>query len=155
MSGCVNPFAPGLETSNGSSSSILGDQHTVDGVFKNFQYAYTFKDTLIYGQLLDPAFSFVYRDYDLGVDVSWGRDDEMRTTYGLFLNTQNLNLVWNNILSESGDSLNLDVTRNFSLTITFNASDIVQVNGYAALTLTRPNQESIWKIIQWRDESNF
>ena len=76
MSGCANPFAPGLETSNASSSPILGDQHTVDGVFKNFQYAYTFKDTLIYGQLLDPTFSFVYRDYDLGVDVSWGRDDE-------------------------------------------------------------------------------
>jgi hypothetical protein len=155
MAGCANPFAPGLESGDGSSGSILGNQQTVDGVFRNFQYAYTFKDTLIYGQLLDPVFAFVYRDYDQGVDVSWGRDDEMRTTYGLFLNTQNLDLVWNNILSQSGDSLRVDVTRNFSLTITFNASDIVRVNGYAALTLSRPNTDSNWKIIRWRDESNF
>jgi hypothetical protein len=155
VGGCANPFAPGLDTSAETSQSILGDQHTVEGVFRNFQYAYTFKDSTIYGQLLDPNFAFVYTDYDIGIDVSWGRDEDMRTTYGLFMNAQNLDLIWNNTVSFSGDSLTANVTRSFSMTVTFNPSDIIRVNGYANITVVRPTQQSIWKIIRWRDESNF
>jgi hypothetical protein len=153
--GCANPFAPGLDTSTESSQSILGDQRTIEGVFRNFQYAYTFKDSTIYGQLLDPNFAFVYRDYDKGIDVSWGRDEDMRTTYGLFMNAQNLDLIWNNTVSFSGDSLTADITRSFSMTVTFNANDIIRVNGYANFIVARPNQQNIWKIVAWRDESNF
>lgn len=153
--GCSNPFAPGLDTSTQSSESIMGDQRTIDGVFRNFQYAYTFKDSTIYGQLLDPNFAFVYRDYDNGIDVSWGRDEDMRTTYGLFMNAQNLDLIWNNTVSFSGDSLTANVTRSFSMTVTFNPNDIIRVNGYANFTVIRSSQQSIWKIIRWRDESNF
>ena len=59
---------------------------------------------MVYGQLIDPSFTFVYRNYDVGVDVTWGRDDEMRTTFGLFQNAQKLDLIWNNIISSSTDS---------------------------------------------------
>ena len=153
--GCSNPFAPGLDTSAEESLSILGDQRTIEGVFRNFQYAYTFKDSTIYGQLLDPNFAFVYRDYDNGIDVSWGRDEDMRTTFGLFMNAQNLDLTWNNTVSFSGDSLTANVTRSFSMNVTFNPNDIIRVNGYANFTVARPSQQSIWKIVRWRDESNF
>ncbi len=153
--GCANPFAPELDTSTEVSNSILGDQRTLEGVFRNFQYAYTFKDSTIYGQLLDQNFAFVYRDYDNGIDISWGRDEDMRTTYGLFMNAQNLDLIWNNTVSFSGDSLNINVTRSFSMTVTFNPSDIIRVNGYANFNVTRLTQQSIWKIARWRDESNF
>src|SRR3970282_819041 len=83
-----NPFAPALDTSDEVDFSLIGDPTTVDGVFQNIRYAYTFRDTTIYGQLLAGDYSFVYRDYDRGVDVSWGRDEEMRTTHGLFQNVQ-------------------------------------------------------------------
>jgi hypothetical protein len=155
IAGCLNPFAPAFDENLGPQNSLLGDQTTVEGVFQNFRYAYTFRDTTIYSQLLDREFVFVYRDYDRGFDVSWGHDEDMRSTYGLFQNVQNLDLVWNNIISFSGDSLKSNVTRGFDLTVTYSPSDVDRVYGYANLTLERNRSGGIWKISQWRDESNY
>lgn len=155
LAGCINPFAPGFDETAGVTNSILGDQKTVEGVFQNFRYSYSFRDTTIYSQLLDRNFVFVYRDFDRGFDVPWGREEDMRTTYGLFQNVQNLDLVWNNIISFSGDSLKSNITRGFNLTVTFNPNDITRIDGYANLTLERKNLADIWKISRWRDESNF
>ena len=152
-----NPFAPGLDTSSIDSDSILGDPTTVDGIFQNFRYAYTFRDTTIYGQLLNTEFVFVYRDYDRGVDISWGRDEELRTTNGLFQNVQRLDLVWNDIISQSIDSMNTaaSINRNFNLTVTFNPSDIVSVFVYASMTLARRQSDEPLTVMRWRDVSNF
>lgn len=155
MSAC-NPFAPGLDFGE-DDGSVLGDLTTIEGIFQNFSYAYTFRDTTIYGQLFNSDFAFIYRDYDRGVDISWGRDEELRATYGLFQGVQRLDLVWNNIISVSTDSLNTlaSVNRNFNLTVTFNPSDIVRVTGYASMTLRRPTSTEEWRIVRWRDESNY
>jgi hypothetical protein len=152
-----NPFAPALDDSLVTGDSILGDQATIDGVFQNMKYAYTFRDTTIYGQLLSSDFSFVFTDYDRGVEVTWGRDEEMQTTRGLFMNVQRLDLVWNNIIALSTDSLSLNasVSRNFNLTVTFNPSDNPRIDGYATLALARSGPQKPWKIVRWRDESNF
>lgn len=118
------------------------------------QVAYTFRDTSVYAPLLDEAFVFVYRDYDNGgIDVTWGRDTELRTTYGLFQNAQRLDLIWNNTIPTSGNSTPTDtvIVRGFNLTITFNPSDISRVDGYAKITFNKTSK----KIIGWRDESNF
>jgi len=151
---CVNPFAPGLDTS-GEESVLLGDQRTIEGVFQNFKYAYVLKDTSVYSKLLDENFVFVYRDYDKGQDISWGKVDEMRATYGLFRNTQNLDLIWNNIIVDSGDSLYRNVVRSFNLTVTFNHGDIVKVDGKANFILQRSSPSEPWLIVFWRDESNY
>jgi hypothetical protein len=151
-SGCVNPFAPGRDDTPAQSAC---DPHTVEGLFQCFQAAYTFRDTLVYGPLIDPAFVFVYRNYDVGVDVTWGRDDEMRTTFGLFQNAQKLDLIWNNIISSTTDSNRVNVVRGFNLTLVFNPSDIERVDGYANLTLERARSSDPWKIVLWRDESNY
>lgn len=152
-----NPFAPGLDLSVGGSSSLLGDQSTIDGVFQNVRYAYTFRDTTIYGQAVGGDFLFTFRDYERGVDVTWGRDEEMRVTSALFQNAQRLDLVWNNLLSLSVDSSNTlaNVSRNFTLTVTFNPGDIVRADGYSTLTLTRPAPTDAWMIQRWRDDSQF
>ncbi len=151
-----NPFAPRLDTGL-TSNSILGDQTTIDGVFENVKYAYTFRDTSIYGQLINSDFTFIYRDYDRGVDISWGRDEEMRATSGMFQNVERLDLVWNNIASLTTDSsgTQANVTRNFNLTVTFNASDIERADGYANFNLWRAKSDAAWKIVRWQDESNF
>jgi len=128
---------------------------TVDGVFQNFQYAYVFKDTSIYGNLIAGDFLFTFRDYDQGIDVSWGRDEELKTTYGLFQNSQRLDLIWNNIVLDTRDSLNAIIVRAFNLTITFNPTDIVRINGRVNLTLRKDPNSQTWAIIRWLDESNF
>ena len=150
--GCMNPFAPGRDNSPAVSAC---DPMTIDGIFHCFETAYTFRDTTIYGQLLDAQFIFVYRNYDVGIDVTWGRDEEMRSTYGLFQNAQKLDLIWNNIVSTSAESTQVNIVRGFNLTIVFNPSDIERVDGYANLTLARARVSEPWKIVRWRDESNF
>ena len=152
VSSCVNPFAPEIDENLGFEGGLISDQKSVDGIFKNFQYAYTFKDTLIYSGILDRDFLFTFRDYNLGVDVTWGRDEEMKVTYGLFQNTQRLDLIWNNIISMTGDSS--AIVRSFNLTITFNPTDIIYVDGRVNLELKKDNLDK-WKIVRWTDESNF
>lgn len=152
LSGCLNPFAPKYDSSPAEASC---DPSTIEGIFRCFQAAYTFRDTTAYGQLLKENFVFIYRDYDLQIDVTWARDEEMRTTYGLFQNVQKLDLIWNNIISSAVDSTRTTIVRGFNLTITFNPSDIVYVGGYANLTFERARISDPWKIVTWRDESNF
>lgn len=154
IAGCNNPFAPRI-SDDMSSNSILGDQKTVQGVFQNFRYSYVFKDTVVYGNLLQDDFTFVYRDYERGVDVSWGREEDMISTFGMFQGTQNLDLIWNDIVLEIGDSLLKDISRSFNLTVMFSASDVIRVQGRASFRLKRESSDNIWKIIQWRDESNY
>lgn len=152
MISCINPFAPGIDENLGKDGGIISDQKSVAGVFQNLQYAYTFKDTLIYSKILDPNFIFSFRDYNLGVDYNWGRDEEMKVTYGLFQNTQRLDLIWNNIVSITGDSTR--IIRSFNLTITFNPTDILYVDGRVNLELKK-DKENRWRILRWYDESNF
>lgn len=150
---CFNPFSPGIDNTS-SNENIISDQKSVEGIFQNFKYAYTFKDTSIYGQVLADNFVFSYFDYDLGVDVSWDRATDMRTTDGLFSNTQDLKLIWNNIVFEEGDSLNVDVRRGFNLTITFNPNDVISFYGFVDMQLTRLSADDKWKIKQWKDLTN-
>ena len=150
--GCLNPFAPVLDNSPGQATC---DPKTIDGIFRCLQAAYAFHDTTLYGQLLDDNFVFVYRNYDLGVDVSWGREEDMRSTYGLFQNAQKLDLVWNTTVSTVSDSMSVSVARGFNLTLVFNPSSIESVTGIANLTFERARVTDPWKIVRWRDESNY
>lgn len=153
--GCTNPFAPKLDTNFDSGGPPISDQTTIEGVFQNFQYAYTFKDTLIYGNLITPNFTFTFRDYENGYDVNWGRDEEMRTTYGLFQNSQRLDLIWNNIVLSTIDSLDANIVRSFNLNITFNPTDVVRIDGRVNVSLKRDAETLKWRMIRWIDESNF
>jgi len=151
-----NPFAPAEDYSTGESSSS-GDQKNIDGVFQKFQFAYMICDTNYYGQLFDGNFIFLYPDYDRGgAEISWGRDEEMRTAYGLFHSVQRLDLCWNNIIDQSynADSTSVNISRGFDLTVTFSANDIVSVNGYASLQLIREGIGYPWMIVRWHDDSN-
>lgn len=152
--GCDNPFAPKLDFSSGTSGTI-SDLTTIDGVFQNLQYAYTFKDSTIYGRLLADDFLFTYRNYDLGFDVSWGRDEEMKVTYGLFQNAERLDLIWNNVVASSEDSTEANIIRGFNLTVTFNPNDIIRIDGRVNLLLKKNVLANTWAIYRWVDESNF
>lgn len=150
---CVNPFAPKLDEELGSGTSLISDQKDIEGVFQNLQYAYTFKDTSIYGGLLNKDFTFTYRDYEEEVDKAWGRDEEMRITHSLFNNVERLDLIWNNVVAITSDSSN--VVRSFNLTITFNPTDVIFIDGKVNLQLQKSASLNKWEIITWIDESNF
>lgn len=150
---CTNPFAPKLDVN--LSSQSCSDLTNIENVFCTFRNAYSFKDTTLYGSFIDPNFTFSYRDYDRGIDVSWGRDDEMRSTYGLFQSVQSISLIWNNIISSDTGEVKRTIVRGFNLTVTFNPGDIERVDGYANLLFQRSDGGAAWKLVHWRDESNF
>ncbi len=154
FSGCANPFAPALVLSK-EESSLLGNQKTVEGLFMNFQYAYNFKDTIVYSNLLDEDFIFTYTNYDAGVVSSWSRPEDMLTTSRLFLAANKLDLLWNDILSNDGDNLRRNISRSFNLTIIFSSSDVVRLYGKANFGLKRDDTSSVWKLTTWRDESSY
>lgn len=150
---CINPFAPRLETE--IAAQTCSDLTVIDNVFCAFKNAYAFKDTTLYSSFIAPNFTFSYRDYDHGIDVSWGRDDEMRSTYGLFQSVESLTLIWNNVLSADSGDTERTVVRGFNLTVAFNPGDVEYVDGYANLTFARRTTSDPWQIVHWRDESNF
>ena len=147
-----NPFSPNIDNSI-SQEAVSAD--SVNGFFEIFREAYQFKDTLSYGKLLTPDFVFSYRNYDRGLDLEWGRDEDMQTTGLLFASSESLDLLWGDILDSSGTDTVYDVTRAFSLDVTFNPDDIEHVDGRAIFTLVRPTKNDPWQAIRWRDESNF
>lgn len=154
---CTNPFAPSL-SENAAGEAILGDQSTVEGLFKNFRYSYIFKDTLIYGKLLANDFTFIYYDTESGTGTppkSWGREEDMLTTYRLFNAAQNLELVWNDVIIAEGDSLEKSITRGFTLTVTFNPNDQINVFGWADFRLERGAGADPWLITEWKDKLNY
>ncbi len=79
----------------------------------------------------------------------------MKTTYGLFQNSQRLDLIWNNIITSSVDTLSANVVRGFNLTITFNPTDVIRLDGRVNMALERSSANSKWEITRWIDESNF
>lgn len=152
---CTNPFAPKLANLD-ADKQILGDQTTIEGLFINFSYSYKMQDTVVYGNLLSDDFTFVFRNYDNEpiADEAWGRDEDMISTDGLFQATQRLDLIWNEINTIFGDSLNKAITRSFTLDVIFTPEDRYQLQGKANLTLKRSDINQDWKIVRWRDESN-
>jgi hypothetical protein len=154
VSGCTNPFAPSLDPELNPNATLLGDQHTIEGVFQNVQYAYTYRDTLIYGELLHPDFQFRYFNPDRGTDVAFNRDEEMRITWNLFRSAEQIDLKWNSIYAQDGDSILASVTRGYTLKITLQANETFLVEGLATLRLTREQPTDVWRIRLWRDDSN-
>jgi len=150
-----NPFAPGVDDNLEPNTAVLGDQHTIVGVFQNIQYAYTYRDTLIYGSLLHADFQFRYFNPDRGTDVVFNRDEEVRTTYNLFKGASLLDLQWNDIVGQEGDSLETDVTRSYTLRIALQANDVLRIEGRATLRFVRNVATDVWLIRTWRDDSSF
>lgn len=155
ISSCTNPFAPKLDERLNPNTTSLGDQRTINGVFQNIQYAYTYRDTLIYGNLLHPDFQFRYYNSDRATDVIFNRDEEIRTTYNLFKGADQIDLQWNEFVAQEGDSLQTDVTRAYNLKIGLQANEVFRIDGRATLRLVRNSPNDVWLIRSWRDDSSF
>jgi len=154
--GCSNPFSPRRGT-NSSDNDILTDQKTIEGVFKNFQYSYSFKDTLVYGNLLDKDFKFSYTNINRGDYPTWGRETDMYKTYLLFESTYKIELLWNDSWSEfeyeDNNMFYATVNRRFTLTVYYSPTVFDYVYGNAFFILRRESDQNPWKIILWEDQS--
>jgi len=155
---CVNPFAPKLDKSSGHAE-IITEQKTPEQVLQNFKYAYTFKDSLLYADLLDSSFVFEYFDPDQGSSgefVSWTREVDLRTTGRLLRAFEVIDLVWADSSVSYSDIQKEQAVlyRDFSLKLN-NFDFKFSVIGYAVLSMRRNPRDEKWRITHWVDESQF
>ncbi|KAA3620182.1 MAG: hypothetical protein DWQ05_05485 [Calditrichaeota bacterium] len=156
MVGCYNPFSPALDQSEGDVPFIT-EQKTPEDFFQNFRYAYTFKDSLVYSDLLDSSFTFQYFNPDIGESGafdSWRRNVELRTTGQLLRTFDTIDLTWYRIFFESEESNSeKKVYRDFRLTL-INGDENISLYGSALFTLVK-NEDQKWRIKLWVDETNY
>ncbi|MBP3193618.1 hypothetical protein [Natronogracilivirga saccharolytica] len=155
--GCNNPFAPG-ELEGDPFAELLGDPSTIEGFYTRFQKAYELRDTSLYGPLIHPDFTFTYRDDERNVDVTWGRSEEMNSTYNMFSQSYDINVRWNNITQEviEEDQAEAQVIRRFNLSVVLSPSEPpLRSDGSASFRLTRSDSTADWRLVSWRDESDI
>lgn len=155
MAAC-NPFAPSLEEGD-PFADLLGDPSTIDGFFTNFRNAYELRDLSVYEPLIDSTFIFIYYDFDAQVEREWGFAQELESTRRLFENASLINLRWNQIISQTffDDGLSARVVRPFNLTIALEGGEAFRGDGNVNFLLSREDTTAAWKLMQWRDESEF
>lgn len=153
--GCWNPFAPTEGLLEGGSSLTLTEQRSPDEVLQNFRYAYIYRDSLVYSELFDTTFVFVYYDPDVGGAGGynyWGLDTELRTTGRLFRTFDHFTLVWNaTIAADTAQKGGISLTKTFDLSI---GGDIF-LSGNAVFDFLQDTTENTWHITRWQDESFF
>ena len=157
---CLNPFAPTLD--HGLSGDLITDQSTPEEALTNFKYAYVFKDSLLYSNLLDSSFVFQYFDPEQGpsgIFVSWTREVDLKTTGRLLRTFDAINLEWLNTISADtlrdveGNVKNISLSKSFQLDL---ASSGVRfsVNGFALFTFRQSPTDGKWRIVLWVDKSD-
>lgn len=153
--GCFNPFAPELDNSL-DLSNVITEQQSPEEVLENFSFAYTFKDSLLYSNVLDESFVFEFFDTNLqpsGGFVTWGRDVDLKTTGRLFREFDVIDLVFlNTLFSESEGEFEKRFVR-FNLNL-FGSDLTFLVTGTAIFTFKRSETDDKWRIIRWKDESD-
>lgn len=152
--GC-NPFAPKLANDIGQSN-VITDQQTPEEVLQNFKYSYTFKDSLLYSDVLEKSFVFEFFDPNLppsGAFVTWGRDIDLKTTGRLFREFDVIDLVWlNTLFEESENGLERRFIR-FNMSL-FGSNLNFIVTGTAIFTFEFNEEDNKWRIVRWKDESD-
>ncbi len=156
---CVNPFAPGKATDDVAKSALLTQQKTPYGVLVNFQYAYTFKDSLVYSELLDSSFTFISTNFNVTPPepINWGRDKELKIVGRMFRAFETLDITWNiadtSAINPPNDSLSR-IERKLTFDLTLEGGPIIPpLHGEVLFEFVRrgvpPNHK--WFISRWRD----
>ena len=151
-----NPFAP-LEISdvNESASNEYLYQKDPPAVLTKFQNAYTFKDSLMYIDILDSSFIFISKNYDTSPPstIKWGRDLDIKTTIGLFRRFNVIELIWGDTLYYSNENTNAEINISFQLTID-GGREYPTITGEALFNFIKKSNQR-WYITRWEDRSSF
>jgi hypothetical protein len=151
LTGCVNPFAPKLGDITNNLDIFITEQQTPEDALINFKFAYMLKDSLVYRDLLDDEFLFVWRDHDNDTFISWGKEEDIKTTSGLFNAFTVIDLQWNstNYTSFMEDSTRAEISKGFILTL----DSEIRIFGEALFNMKKQLNSGIWKITRWFDKS--
>lgn len=150
---CQNPFAPAVAGDDVGGALLLTEQKNPDEVLQNFQYAYTFKDSLVYSEVLDSAFIFVSTNFNVSPPeaIVWGRDQELKTTGRMFRFFNTLDLVWGSRPLPDPPANSETFSRKITFTLTLDGgSAIPTLIGEVTFTFIKRGER--WYISRWQDE---
>lgn len=155
---CTNPFAPKAIKSL-KLDQLITDQKTPEDVLTNFKFAYTFKDSTLYSNLVDTLFEFEFYDPNYGssgADRTFNRDDDLAATGSLFRNFDIIDLTWNSTIYSMIDSTTntAEISKSFRLSL-INQNTTFNITGNAIFTFKRRTKDGIWRIIHWKDNSEY
>ena len=156
LDSCFNPFAPELD-SVPDLTNVITEQQTPDEVLQNFKYAYTFKDSLLYSDVIESSFVFEYFEPNLepsGAFVTWGRDVDLRSTGRLFRTFDTIDLKWLNTLFEEEDGNDTKMFKRFTLNLLSSDLNFI-LTGTAVFTFRKNEDDNKWRIVRWKDESDL
>lgn len=90
--------------------------------------------------------------------VSWGRDEDMKTTGRLFRNFNLIDLVWNTTILDTIYPVNNDSCAEsyttFNLTLV-KENESLNITGIAIFYFRRCDFDDKWRITLWKDESDL
>ena len=156
LADCLNPFAPKLVDSL-KLDLLITEQETPEEVLQNFKYAYTFKDSSLYSNLLDSSFVFLYFDPNYGSSgrfVSWGRDVDLLTTGRLFRNFSIIDLIWHSTIYSFEEEDFAELSKSFHLNLT-TKDETISITGNAIFSFRKSQKDAKWRIVRWKDESDL
>ena len=150
---CFNPFAPKLVDEITGGRDILTEQKSPEEVLTNFKYAYTFKDSLVYSDIIDSSYIFRTWDYNTSppTPVEWNRDEELRVTGRMLKYFSSISLVWNQttFVDSSIAENEIEIRKSFSL----NFNEGAQLPAISGEVLFRfvEREDGKWYIKYWED----
>jgi len=156
---CANPFAPALADENAGQNSLLTEQKSPGEVLLNFAFAYSFKDSLVYSELLDSTFIFVSTNFNVSPPepINWGRDQELRVVGRMFRFFNTLDITFNEPIrsdtlqrNDNGQATRVQETLTFTLTLDGGGADPV-FNGEVVFQYVLRDDER-WYIARWEDK---
>ena len=155
LSACFNPFAPKVDQTD-QNALLITQQKTPSEVLQNFVYSYTFKDSLVYANLLDSSFVFVYFDPNVdgsGRFVSWSRDVDLKTTGRLFRSFETITLTWNSTIYEIQGEHSAELSKTLQLNLYGKGGDF-SLSGNAVFNFKKC-YDGQWRLTRWKDESQM
>ena len=51
--------------------------------------------------------------------------------------------------------MSANIVRGFNLTVTFNPTDVIRIDGRVNLNFKKASVSGNWQLLSWKDESNF
>ncbi|MFO7811159.1 MAG: hypothetical protein R6V47_07295 [Candidatus Delongbacteria bacterium] len=143
-----NIFSPEYERFENIASQ--GDNSTIEGLMKNFVYAYTFKDSFMYEDILDKDFIFEYDNE--GVYESWTKNEDVRVTKRMFRNFDKIDLVFNSVFPENTSQPDTTIFTSFRIDF-YSNNKVTNLTGFSKfIFIKRSEDEKVrYYIKYWAD----
>ncbi len=162
---CTNPFSPASVDPSGVKPIVR--QTEPDSVLSNFKYAYEHNDIDVYENTLDKSFTFQYTDQNLAGQIETveiprdGPSGDLERTRQLFLFFDEIELETWVPFFEQFEQVGNETWHVYKVYFQLSVRDVdgdfggesFEAVGIAKFKLRRSQNDGLWRIVFWEDQS--